>query len=54
MVCTSCNGTGKLKLTLPMPMEVPCGRCGGTGRVKPNDKIQRKGISKFFVKKRSD
>lgn len=31
MMCKKCKGTGKIKITLPIPMEIKCPICKGKG-----------------------
>lgn len=31
--CPNCDGTGKIRITVPLPMHVPCLRCEGTGKI---------------------
>lgn len=31
MICDKCKGTGKIKIILPIPMEIICPICKGTG-----------------------
>ncbi|PTX55080.1 hypothetical protein C8P63_12240 [Melghirimyces profundicolus] len=35
--CPVCKGKGKIKTMLPIPMEVPCAYCGGTGKKPKQD-----------------
>jgi DnaJ-class molecular chaperone len=35
--CQTCDGKGKIKITLPVAMDAPCIFCGGTG-VEPKKK----------------
>ncbi|WP_291351661.1 YuiA family protein [Desulfosporosinus sp.] len=32
MKCETCKGKGKIQITLPIPMEIICPTCNGTGK----------------------
>lgn len=32
MVCDKCKGTGRIRIVLPIPMEIICPKCKGTGK----------------------
>ncbi|MED4452322.1 YuiA family protein [Metabacillus fastidiosus] len=32
MVCDKCKGTGRVRIVLPIPMEIICPKCKGTGK----------------------
>ncbi|MEC2078416.1 YuiA family protein [Metabacillus fastidiosus] len=32
MVCDKCKGTGRVRIILPIPMEIICPKCKGTGK----------------------
>lgn len=33
MRCDQCKGTGKIKIVLPLPMDIICPKCNGTGQI---------------------
>ena len=39
-VCSWCNGTGKIRILVPVPHDVECGGCDGTG-IMPDDFTDR-------------
>ncbi|MFD2170132.1 hypothetical protein [Tumebacillus lipolyticus] len=50
--CRYCKGRGKILTSLPIPMQVICTQCGGTGLIDLPDQVVRKPTSKKQEPKR--